>query len=87
MVKIWAKVMKNNRIINQTVFEAEGRMDWSRMHEYLTEISCVLDIPTPLVLKTHLFNFAKFNHVKFIKSDFVEKIDFDNLFLENLTDV
>ena len=87
MVKIWAKVMKNNKIINQTVFETEGRMDWSRMHEYLTEISYVLDIPTPLVLKTHLFNFAKFNHVKFLKSDFVEKIDFDYLLVENISDV
>ena len=56
------------------------------MHAYLTEICYALDIPTPLVLKTHILNFAKFNHVKFIKSDFVEKVNFDYLFLENISD-
>jgi len=86
MIKIWAKVMRDGKILRQTVFEKEGKMNWAMMHEYLSEISYSLDIPTPIVMKVHLFNFAKFNHVKFPKSDFVEKIDFDFLFLENISD-
>ena len=85
MVKIWAKVMKDNRIQKQTLFEADGRIEWSKFHEYMAEICYRLDIPTPVVIKVHLFNLAKFNHVKFTKGDFVEKIDFDNLFVENLS--
>ena len=84
MVKIWAKIIKNNKIVRQTVFEKEGKIVWGEMHEYLADISYSLDIPTPIVLKTHIFNFAKFNHVKFIGRDFVESLGYDHLFLENI---
>lgn len=87
MVKLWAKTIKDNKIKTQTVFEAEGKIDWSLMHDYMTDIAYALDIPTPIVIKTHIFNFAKFNHVKFLKSDFVERIDFDYLLVENISDV
>jgi hypothetical protein len=50
----------------------------------LTEICHALDIPTPVLTKTHIFNFAKFNHVKFPARDFVETLGYDHLFLENL---
>ena len=32
----------------------------------------------------HIFNFAKFNHVRFLPRDFVEGVDFDYLLLENI---
>ena len=85
-MKIWAKVMKGGKIADQTVFEKDGKTVWSEMHSYLVEICYALDIPTPILLKTHIFNFAKFNHVKFTKGDFVEKVNFDQLFLENISD-
>ena len=85
MIRIWAKIIKGGKIVRQTVYEKEGKIAWSEMHEYLVEISYALDIPTPILIKPHLMNFAKFNHVKFLKSDFVEKIDFDQLFLENIS--
>ena len=60
MIRIWAKVLLDNKIIKQCV-----------------------DIPTPVIIKTHLFNYAKYNTVKFTKQDFVESIDFDKLVFEN----
>lgn len=51
---------------------------------YLMDICHEMDIPTPVLLKTHIFNFAKFNHVKFLPRDFVESVDFDCLLLENI---
>lgn len=86
MIKLWAKLIKNNKIVKQTLYQKDGKLVWSEMHNYLVDIAYELDIPTPILIKSHLFNFAKFNHVKFIKSDFVEKIDFDNLFIENLSE-
>ena len=86
MIKIWAKAMKDGRIKKQTVFEKEGHIVWGEMHEYLAAIAYELDIPTPVIIKAHIFNFAKFNHVKFTKSDFVDKFDYDSLFIENLSD-
>lgn len=83
-MKIWAKVMIDGKIKKQTVYERNEQLVYSKMFEYVSEICTALDVPTPVIVKAHVFNFAKFNHVKFVQSDFVESIHFDNLFLENL---
>lgn len=83
MVKIWAKVLKKDKIIKQCVFEREGEIDYSEFFSYLREICETLDIATPVLIKTHLFNYAKYNNVRFTQSDFVEQIPFDKLVLEN----
>ncbi len=83
MIRIWAKVIKDGKIERQTVFEKEGTMDYSEFFEHLREICSTLDISTPVLIKTHLFNYAKYNTVKFIQDDFMEKVTFDKLVLEN----
>ena len=83
-MKIWAKLMEDGRIKKQIVYEKDGQITYSQFFEYLTEICFQLDIPTPVLTKTHIFNFAKFNHVKFIRRDFVDALGYDCLFLENL---
>lgn len=83
MFRIWAKVIKENKIISQCVYEKEQNIDYSEFFDYVREICEKLECPTPVIIKTHLFNYAKYNTVKFIKDDFMEKIDFDKLVLEN----
>ena len=83
MIRIWAKVMKNDKIIKQFVFEKFEEMDYSEFFNYVSEICTNLDIPTPVIIKTHLFNYAKYNTVRFTENDFVEQISFDKLVLEN----
>lgn len=83
MIRIWAKVMKNDKILRQYMLEKAEVMDYSMFFDYLREICENLDIATPVLIKTHLFNYAKYNNVRFNQSDFVEKIDFDKLVLEN----
>ena len=83
MVRIWAKVLIKDKIAKQTVFERDGDIDYSEFFNYLTNICETLDIPTPVLIKTHLFNYAKYNFVRFIPADFVETVDFDKLVLEN----
>ena len=83
MVRIWAKVMKKDKILKQFIYEKEGMTDYSIFYEYLRDICEKLDIPTPVLIKTHLFNYAKYNVVRFKVDDFVESIDFDKLVLEN----
>lgn len=83
VIRIWAKVMKKDKILKQYVFEKNDTMDYSDFFVYLREICENLDVATPVLIKTHLFNYAKYNNVRFTQSDFVEKIDFDKLVLEN----
>ena len=84
MLKIWAKVYKDERIVKQTTYENEEKFTYANFFKYLAEICDLLDIPTPVLLKTHLFNYAKFNHVVFRPRDFVESVDLDKLILERL---
>lgn len=84
MLKIWAKVYKEEHIAAQTTFESDKKFTYADFFKYLTEICGALDIPTPVLLKTHLFNYAKFNHVVFRPRDFMENVDFEKLVLEKI---
>ena len=65
------------------MLEKFTQMDYSKFYDYLREICENLDVPTPVLIKTHLFNYAKYNVVRFKQEDFVESINFDKLVLEN----
>ena len=84
MIKIWAKILKDNKIIKQTVYQKNESMDYSEFLDYLIDIAYNLDIPTPVLIKTHIFNYAKYNTVRFLPQDFVDTVDFDKLVLENI---
>ncbi len=84
MFRIWAKVRKDERTVKEFTYSREEKFSYSDFFGYLAEICDALDVPTPVLLKTHIFQYAKFNHVVFRKSDFVESVDFDKLILENL---
>ena len=83
-MRIWAKLMTDGHIKKDFVYHNPEQLTYSHFFDYLTEICYALDIPTPVLTKTHIFNFAKFNHVKFVKSDFVESLGYGHLMLENL---
>lgn len=83
-MRIWAKLMTDGHIKKDFVYEKDEKLTYSHFFDYLTDICAALDIPTPVLMKTHIFNFAKFNHVKFLKRDFVDSLDCDYLFIENL---
>lgn len=84
MFRIWAKVLKEGHIEKQTVYESGDKFVYSQFFRYLADICDGLDIPTPVLLKPHLFNYAKFNHVVFRPADFMEEVPFDRLVLENI---
>lgn len=84
MFRIWAKVLKDDHIERQTVYENETKFTYSRFFSYLADICDSLDIPTPILMKAHAFQYAKFNHVIFRPSDFMESVDFEKLILENI---
>ena len=85
MFKIWAKVMVKEKIIKQVTYENDGPFVNSQFFTYVSDICGELDIATPIVLKTHLFNYAKFRTVRFLPRDFAEAPDFDKLILDNIT--
>lgn len=84
MFKIWGKVIDDGKIVKQVIYERTDKFTYSSFFNYLTDICSELDIATPVLLKTHIFNYAKFGTVKFIPRDFTESVNFDRLVLENI---
>ncbi len=84
MFRIWAKVFLEDHIEKQTVYKRDDKFTYSEFFRYLADICDELDIPTPILLKPHIFNYAKFNHVIFRPADFMEDVPFTKLVLENI---
>ena len=85
MFRIWAKVYAEDRIAKQMTYESEEKFTYSAFFRYLSEICGELDVPTPVLLKPHIMNYAKFRHVVFRPRDFVEPVSFEKLILENIS--
>lgn len=85
MFRMWGKILKDGKILKQVTYERVDKFTYSSFFNYLADICEELDIATPVLLKTHIFNYAKFNTVKFIPRDFAEPVDFDRLVIENIT--
>ena len=84
MFRIWAKVLKDGKIVKQLTYERADKFTYSEFFAYLSDICEGLDIATPILLKTHIFNYAKFNTVRFLPRDFAEPPEFDKLVLDNI---
>lgn len=84
MFKIWAKIITDGKIEKQLTYERENKFSYSDFFTYLADICEGLDIATPVLIKTHIFNYAKFNTVRFLPRDFAETVEFDKLVLENI---
>ncbi|MBP5242765.1 MAG: hypothetical protein J6Z36_03645 [Clostridia bacterium] len=85
-MRLWAKVMREDKILKQYVLERDERVTYSHFFDYLSTLCAELDIPTPVLLKSHIMQFAKFHHVKFIPRDFVDSIEFDKIWLEKISE-
>ena len=84
MLKIWAKVMKKDKIVKQLVYESIDNFSADTFHLHVAELCHKLDLPTPIVLPSHIKHFVLYNNTTFKSRDFVESIDFDKLNLENI---
>ena len=83
MMRIWVKVMKGDKILKDTIYQNYGEVTFDTFFTHLSAICHELDIPTPVLLKTHVQNFNEFHNMRFLPRDFVESIDFDKFVLED----
>lgn len=81
--RIWAKVMRRDKIMRDCMYKLPEPFDPEHLFKYVSEIAKILDIPTPIILKSHENSFKEFNTVRFKANEFVEKINFDSLMLES----
>ena len=85
-MKVWAKVMRGDKILRDVIHEADLSLTQSGFQSLMQEVSYKLDIATPVLLATHLKHLERFNRVKFLARDFIEDVDFDLLVVERVLD-
>ncbi len=81
-MKLWAKIIKNERIEKNLIYEVKEGFDVRNLLEYLTDICHNFDMPRPIVTNKHYKDFSNFNHTFFKPDDFVEPVDFDKFWIE-----
>ena len=86
MARFWGKIMKKQRIISDTVTEAEPlytNLDFEQVVQQLCE---PLDLPRPVILSKHLRDMGSFRRARFLPGDFMEEVSFDFFEVEELVE-
>lgn len=84
MLKLWVQIITDNKIQKNFIYSSDKSYDRDEFFYHLVEIASVLEIATPILTKSHFYNFEEFNNMRFIQRDFIEQIDFDRLLIENV---
>lgn len=84
MFRLWGKVYKNNKIIQDTVFENDdiSITTEKKVSQGLYEICMQFDLQNPIWLKSNYKDLKQFRRTTFRKDHFIEQIDFDFLEIE-----
>lgn len=82
MVRIWAKVLTEEKIIKDMVYENPEKFEFDHFFDYISDICEALDICTPIILSKHTFHYVNFNTATFLPADFPESVDFDKVVIE-----
>lgn len=85
MIRIWARTVADNKITRSYIYESIDSFNEEVFFKHIEKMCHEMDIPTPIILKSHITNYVDFNNTTFISRDFVESIDFEKFILENAT--
>lgn len=81
MFRIWGKLIKNNRLLRDTVIciDDSGMTRTAKVYKCLEDICYEFDLAKPVWLKANQNDFIRHARTRFTQDNFVESIDFDYL--------
>ena len=83
MVRLFSKTMTDGKINKTYKCAFNEDFDIGHFDFYIKTICEHFDSPSPIVLAKHIRDYIMFGTVTFRKDDFVEKVFFDKLVVEN----
>lgn len=85
MLKIWGKVIKNTRMIKETVVisDIDGSYQ-ENLRACLKELCYKLDISKPYWLSPNVKEYNERRRTTFNQNHFIDKIDFDKLIIQQI---
>lgn len=85
MFRLWGKILKNNRLIQDTVIE--NHTPDTRTHKIfsaLEEICYQFDLGKPIWLDANISEFKRSKKTRFSQDNFIEPVNFDYLEIQIL---
>lgn len=80
MFRMWGKIMKNHRMVKDTVIVVDNDLNRTRkIYQALEEICYEFDLSKPIWLDPNKKDFLRTSKTRFVQDSFVEPIDFDYL--------
>lgn len=80
MFRLWGKIWKDNRMIQDTVIcDDSNRSRTEKVFSALDEIILQFNLSSPIWLKSTIREFQRFDKVRFHQDHFIDTIDFDYL--------
>lgn len=82
-MKVWIKAYNDDKILHSIIIKRENALSQKLFNEIISEACYLFDYSTPIILSSHYNHFVNFNLTKFTPNDFIEKVDFTKLTVEN----
>ena len=81
MFRLWGKIMKENRLIHDMVYENDDRTfsRTKKVFDGLHVICMEFDLQEPIWLDKNINEFKRIDKTRFEQDNFIESIDFDYL--------
>jgi hypothetical protein len=78
MFRLWGKIIKNNRLLQDSVIEDNSADTRTHKIFHAIEKLCYeFDLEKPIWLDSNITEFRRRDRVRFSQDNFIEKIDFD----------
>ena len=84
MIKIWGKVYSKERLIKSKTIKVDTQK--TTFFDMLASLCQTLNIPTPVLLDKHVYDFNLFNHCTFKPDDFIEDVVFESFIVQYVGD-
>lgn len=86
MLKIWGRIVKNNRTIKDYVVTSsiEGSSYQDNLKACILELCNLMDLSKPYWLPSNLEEYNKRGKTIFNQDNFIEEIEFDRFIIEEL---
>ena len=82
MIKIWGKITVEDKVIKGVTVDVDEKR--TSFFEMLKNVCQAVNIPTPVLLDKHVYDFNLFHICTFKPTDFVEPVNFEKFSLELL---
>ena len=84
MARYWGKIMRKQKIISDTVTQADPIFESDDFEQMVQQLCEPLDLPRPVILSKHLRDMTTFRRTRFLPGDFMEDVSFDAFEVEEL---